>query len=115
MHVVKPDFRELRNFGLSLGTLFAAIFGGIPLLRYHATPMWPWILAMALWVAALLVPPPLAYLHRGWMLLGAVLGRINTRLILSILYLIVVVPIALVIRLAGRDSMMRKFDRTLDS
>jgi Saxitoxin biosynthesis operon protein SxtJ len=108
--VVKPEARELRRFGLLLGTLVVVGFAGIPFLRRHVVLGWPWLVAALLWTPALVAPAALRYLHRGWTHLGEILGWLNTRVILSLLYVIAVVPIGLVMRLAGRDPMERKFD-----
>src|SRR5229473_3178595 len=43
---------ELRNFGLVLGALFAALFGVLPLLGHRALVEWPWIVAASLCLAA---------------------------------------------------------------
>ena len=107
---VKADPRELRHFGLLLGTLVVVVFAGIPFLRRHVLSGWPWLVAAVLWIPALAMPSALGYLHRGWTRLADVLGWLNTRVILSLLYFIAIVPIGLVMRLAGRDPMKRKFD-----
>jgi hypothetical protein len=112
---VTPEARELRRFGLLLGTLVVVVFAGIPFLRHHKISGWPWLVAVVLWAPALAMPAALSYLHRGWTRLGEALGWLNTRVILSLLYLIAVVPIGLVMRLAGRDPMARKFDPAADS
>jgi hypothetical protein len=114
-HSAKADTRDLRHFGLLLGVLFAAVFSGIPLLRHHSVRIWPWAIAAALWLPALFAPTVLSYPHRGWTLLGGVLGWVNTRVILSLLYMIAIVPIGLVMRLLGRDPMLRKIDPALES
>ena len=114
-HTVKPDTRELRHFGFLLGALVVAIFAGIPFFRRHVMLGWPWLVAVALWLPALIAPAALGYLHRGWTQLGGALGWFNTRVILSLLYVIAVVPIGLIMRLIGRDPMARKYDPALDS
>jgi Saxitoxin biosynthesis operon protein SxtJ len=111
----KSDAGELRRFGLLLGALFAFIFSGIPLLRHHSSPAWPWIAAAALWLTALLAPTGLRYLYRGWTQLGGALGWINTRVILSVLYAVGIVPTGLLMRLLGHDPMARKFEPSRDS
>jgi Saxitoxin biosynthesis operon protein SxtJ len=113
--VVKPEARELRRFGLLLGTLVVAGFAGIPFLRRHVIVGWPWLIAALLWTPALVAPAALHYLHRGWTHLGEALGWLNTRVILSLLYVIAVVPIGMVMRLAGHDPMEREFDPMADS
>ncbi|HEY1850792.1 MAG TPA: SxtJ family membrane protein [Candidatus Binataceae bacterium] len=102
--------KDLRIFGLVLGAMFAVFFGLIPLLRHHATPRWPWILAGVLWLTALIWPAALSYLHRVWTRLGLALGWVNTRVILTLLFAIAIVPVGLVMRLMGRDRMARKLD-----
>jgi hypothetical protein len=107
----KAGAKELRTFGLVLGALFAAFFGVWPLLRHRGTPLWPWILAGVLWLLALIWPSALSYLHRGWTRLGLALGWVNTRIILTLLFTVTIVPVGLAMRLFGRDRLGRKLDR----
>lgn len=101
---------ELRNFGLLLGALFAAIFGAVPWLRHRTLEYWPWMLAAVLWIAALAWPRILAWPHRWWMRLGEALGWFNTRVILTVIYFVVVTPLGFVMWVFGRDRMKRGFD-----
>ena len=110
-----PTSRELRNFGLLLGALFAALFGVLPYAFRHHLHFWPFILAALLWTAALSRPPILRYVHAGWTRLGLALGWVNTRIILTLFFASSIVPVGLVMRLFGRDPMQRRFDRTRDS
>lgn len=106
----QPNSRELRNFGLLLGAIFAALFGLAPMLRHHSMRLWPWIAAAALWSLALLAPAALRHFHRGWTRLGLALGWINTRVILTLLYAIIITPLGIAMRTLGRDPMARKFE-----
>lgn len=106
---------ELRNFGLLLGALFVAFFGLPPLLRHRILVGWPWIVAAALWLAALARPRVLALPHRWWMRLGHALGWFNTRVILSLIFMIVITPFSFVMRVFGRDRMKRGFDLKCES
>ena len=106
----RASAKELRIFGLVLGALFALFFGVWPLLRRGSSTSWPWITAGMLWILALLCPAALSYLHRGWTRLGLALGWVNTRVILTLLYAITIVPVGLAMRLCGRDRMARKLD-----
>ena len=108
--VASASAKELRTFGLVLGALFAVFFGVWPLLRHRGGPLWPWIVAGVLWLCALIWPAALSYLHRGWARLGLALGWVNTRVILTLLFAISIVPAGLVMRLCGRDRMARKLD-----
>jgi hypothetical protein len=102
--------KELRSFGLVLGAMFAALFGVWPLLRHRGSPSWPWILASLLWILALICPAALSYLHRGWTRLGLALGWVNTRIIVTLVFAITIVPAGLMMRLFGRDRMARRLD-----
>lgn len=106
---------ELRNFGLLLGALLVAFFGLPPLLRHRILVVWPWIVAAALWLAALAWPRILALPHRWWMRLGHALGWFNTRVILSLIFMMVITPFSFVMRVFGRDRMKRGFDLECES
>jgi hypothetical protein len=107
---------ELRNFGLVLGALFAAFFSLLPLLRgHHQVHLWPWCVAAVLWVLALLRPSVLSYLYSAWTRLGWAMGWLNTRIILTAIYALLIVPIGIMMRLCGRDRMGKRFDRQAPS
>lgn len=108
--LAKASVKELRTFGLVVGALFAVFFGVWPLLRHRGSPYWPWIVTGVLWLFALIWPAALSYLYRGWTRLGLVLGWVNTRVILTLLFAIAIAPVGLVMRWCGRDRMARKLD-----
>src|SRR5687768_14599537 len=56
-------------------------------------------------VLAFLAPAILTPIHRWWMKLAEVLGWINTRLILIVVYYLLVTPIGVVMRLFGRSPL----------
>ena len=102
---------ELRNFGLIVGTLIAGLFGlALPWLRHREFPVWPWPFSAALIVPALLWPPALRYVHWVWVRIGFILGWINSRIILTVLFFLVIVPMGLLMRSLGRDPVARKLD-----
>ena len=107
----KPNIQELRRFGQILGALIAIIFGLlVPFLAGHPFSAWPWAAAGILWLWAFVLPGTLYPLHRFWMGLGAVLGWINTRIILTIIFFGMILPIGLIMRIAGRDPMTRRYN-----
>lgn len=108
--------RQLRDFGLIVGGLCAAIFGlALPLLKHRAMPLWPWIIAILLVVPALMFPSVLRGPHFLWTKFGLVLGWINQRIVLTIIFYIIVLPTGLVIRALGRDPMARGFEPDRES
>jgi len=54
-------------------------------------------------------------LYVGWLLAFLPLGWTVSHLLLAVVYYLVITPIGLVMRLAGRDPLQRKFDRTADT
>jgi len=105
-----PSSKELRTFGLIVGGVFGLV-GLWPILFRHAPPRtWALTLALLLAIPAALYPSLLAHPHKWWMRLGHVLGWINTKLILSLFFYIILVPVGLVLRAIGRDPMQRRYD-----
>ena len=47
-------------------------------------------------------------LYRAWMKFAHALGWMNTRIILTLVYLLVMTPLALIFKLLGKDPMNRK-------
>lgn len=104
------DSKGLRQFGLVTGSIVALLFGlFFPWLLESPIPVWPWIVAGVLGIWALLFPDSLKPVYRGWMAFGLLLSRITTPVIMGAVFFLLFVPIALVMRLAGRDTMARRF------
>ncbi|NEO26304.1 MAG: sxtJ [Kamptonema sp. SIO4C4] len=104
--------QELRQFGMTLGTIIPVLFGLIlPWVWGHELPRLPWVLGGVFWGLALLLPQTLKPVYSGWMKVAAVLAWVNTRLILGIIFFLVVTPMALVMRLIQRDTLSRQFER----
>ena len=108
---VPPATSELRTFGLLAGALTAGIFGLIlPYLRRHPFVAWPWSVGAALICAALVWPASLRYVHWLWVRFAVILGWINSRIVLTILFFLVILPTGLLMRALGRSPVARKLD-----
>lgn len=104
--------RELRSFGLLVGSAFLVI-GLWPLLKQTATRNWSLLLAVILILPALLHPAWLRIPHAIWLKFATALGWFNTRLILGILYVVAVLPIAMLLRITGKTPLHLKFDKNV--
>ena len=106
-----PDKQELRKFGFIFATGLVLIFGlFFPWLLEKASPSWPWIVAAVFAGSALILPQILKPVFIAWMKIGHVLGWINTRIILGVVFFIIFAPVALLMRLFGNDPMHRQLD-----
>jgi uncharacterized membrane protein len=102
---------ELRKFGLLTGGLIAGLFGlAFPFLFSRHYPVWPWVIGGALLAWALVLPASLASVYKYWMRFAHILGWVNTRIILGIIFFLLITPFGFVMRLFTRDPMARKFD-----
>ena len=108
----QPDVRELRSFGFITGGLTPVVFGLLlPWLFEHNFPKWPWIVGGFLIAWALVLPMSLKPIYRVWMTIGLCLGWINTRIILSIMFYLIILPTGVIRRLFGKDPMARTMIR----
>lgn len=99
--------KELRQFGLLVGGVFSVIGSWPVVFRSEPPRLWAMILGSLLIVLGGLLPQSLKQVHSGWMKIGHVLGAINTKIILGIIYYLLITPMGLVMRLMGKDSMHR--------
>ena len=105
------DAVHLKKFGLTLGVISIAFFGVlIPLLKTRPFSAWPWILAGILGILSITAPKALAPVYTIWMKVGHILGWMNTRIILTIFFIVIFIPFAFIMRLMKRDPLERKFE-----
>jgi len=102
--------KQLRQFGLMVGGIFGVIGLWPMVVRFEGPRLWALALAVALVAPALVFPRSLIYVHRGWMAVGEALGWINTRIILSVVFYVLVTPMGIVMRRLGRDPMQRRLE-----
>ena len=114
MHIEIPDKKGLRDFGLITGGLFVALFGLLfPWLFSLDIPIWPFNLAGVLWILALLIPQALKPVYTVWMSFALILGWINTRIILTLVFYIIITPMRLIMLLfAGKTFSQNKPKRS---
>jgi hypothetical protein len=103
------DVNQLRSFGFLVGGIFA-LLGLWPFLFGGEIRPWALILAGILVLLAVLIPRSLRLVYRGWMMLGHLLGSINTRIILSVVFYGMFVPTGFIMRLLGKDPMRRHYE-----
>ena len=110
----KPELPSEKKFGL----LFAGIFAVLAVTSYRHVHMPSMIVAMILSVfffyGAMRAPKLLAPLNKAWYMLGLLLGKVVSPIVLGALFFLVITPVAFIGRLAGRD-VLRLRPRSVDS
>jgi Saxitoxin biosynthesis operon protein SxtJ len=98
-----------RSFGLVIATFFL-IVAFWPLI--HAEPIRWWALGVAAVFAilALLWTAALAPLNKLWTKLGVLLYRVVSPIVLGLLFFVTVTPMALLMRILGKDPLRLRRD-----
>lgn len=107
------DENGLRQFGLTTGAIVAGLFGIVfPYLLDAAWPLWPWLIFAVLATWALIAPTSLRPVYQGWMRLGMLIGKVTTPIIMTLIFLLAILPSALLMRLLRKDPMRRSCDES---
>ena len=124
---VLTDLRKLdqnpsvmRKFGLVLGLILLLITIGLcyknPLDTYLTPKIITFsVLTICSFLLAIVAPSLLKPLNTIIVFIAMIIGWFMTRIILGILFFLVFLPMGLVMRMMGRDSMRRKLDSSIDS
>ena len=110
IRAIRSERRDLRNFGLVVGGVFAAL-GLFLLWKERPAGIWLGGIGSALVLLGALLPGLLLPLQKVWMTLAVIMGWVMTRVILSVLFFLVLTPIGLVARTAGQRFLDRSFTR----
>jgi hypothetical protein len=104
-----------RSFGFVFAALFALV-AFAPLLRAPHQPRW-WaaVIAIGFALVALLWPRRLALLNRLWLKFGLLLHAIVSPVVLALIFYVAIVPVGLLKRIFGNDSLRLKADRAAKS
>ena len=101
--------RDLRRFGLLVGGVFALLALWF---WYRDRSFWSWLLfpAVPLLLLGAVYPKSLRAVYLGWMMLALVLGLVVSTILLTIFFYLVITPMGLVARRAGKDFLSLKLD-----
>ena len=101
--------KKLREFGFLIGFIFPFLIGWIlPLFGGHSFRTWTLFISIPSIILAFTKPILLLYPYKAWMKLGHILGWVNSRIILGLVFLIVLQPIALIMQILGHDPLRTK-------
>ena len=107
--------KQLREFGLLLGIGFPFIVSWIMhATGGHTSRVWSLCIGISIFILGIIKPNLLFYPYKIWMRIGIALGWINSKIILGLVFILVLQPIAFVMRFTGYDPLKtrRKVKKT---
>ena len=99
----------------SFGIVFFIVFLLIslyPLTNHENIRIWSLIISLIFLILGLLNSKILNPFNKLWFKFGMILGRIISPIIMSIIFFLVVTPIALIMKLLKKDILNLKFNKT---
>ncbi|MDH5387054.1 MAG: SxtJ family membrane protein [Gammaproteobacteria bacterium] len=107
---------ELQKFGITTGIIVAGLFGLLlPWLFNFTIPYWPWAVSSILILWAFIHPASLKHIFLTWMKFGHIMGWINSRIILGIMFYFIFLPTAVILKILGKDPLHKKLDEKISS
>ena len=101
--------KQLREFGLLIGFGFPFLIGWLlPSLFGHEFRAWTLWIGISGLILGLTAPQLLHYPYKAWITLGHALGWVNSHIILGLIFIVVLQPIAYVMRFTGYDPLKRR-------
>ena len=101
--------KQLREFGLLIGFGFPLLIGWLfPMVVGHGFRSWTLWVGFPAFIFGLISPRLLYYPYKVWIALGHTLGWVNSKIILTLVWIFVLQPIAFVMFLSGYDPLRSK-------
>lgn len=97
---------EGRRFGFTIGIAFLAVAGLLWWRTHVVASTISASLGVLLLLGGALAPGRLGPVHAGWMRFALVLSKVTTPLFMAIVYFVVITPIGLIRRAAGKSPIL---------
>ena len=105
----KISKKALREFGFLIGIGFPLFIGWIiPAFSGHGFSIWTLWIGISGLILGIISPYMLLYPYKCWMKIGEVLSWINSHIILGLVFIIILLPIALILRVKGYDPLRKR-------
>jgi len=105
---------ELRKFGLTIG-IALIILAGLFFWRGRGFNGVLLCISLVFLLLGCIFPLGLKQVYALWMMFGLIMGRIMTKVILTILFYLMIFPIGIVLKLLGKDILNLKIDKSIQS
>ena len=108
---IKETKKDLLKFGITVGGVLILIAALLFYLDKSSAPYFG-VVGAILFLSGIIIPQVLKPLNKIWMGLAIVLGFFMSRLILTILFYLILTPIALIAKLVRKKFMILKYDKS---
>jgi hypothetical protein len=110
MHTIESTPKNLRQFGIIMGTAFLVI-AGLVFLKHRQVCLPLATISLVFFTSAFVAAAVLKPFYIIWMRFAYIVSWINTRIILCVIFYVIFTPIGLIMRLLRRDLLERAVDR----
>jgi hypothetical protein len=114
MESLNFDKKTLKRFAVTMGVVFIGITVFI-LMKHRYIAKIPFTISAIFFLLAIFLPSILKPVYFIWMKLAFILGWVNTRVILIIVFYLIFTPVGLLMRLFGNDSLDLKIEKNRTS
>ena len=101
-----------KSFGLLFFIVFF-LYGIWPIFSLNEIRIWSLIVSVIFLVLGLLNSKILTPFNKLWLKFGELLGKIVSPMVMFFVYFIFITPLAVIIRLFGKDLLKTKFSKSL--
>jgi hypothetical protein len=106
---IEATSKNIKKFALALSAVILVFNGFLYAFRGYMY-FWMLLLAIIFSVSALIKPNILKYIYKAWTTIALIIAWIINTIILSIVFYVVVTPIALIARIAKKEFLEIKID-----
>jgi len=101
--------KQLRTFGFVFASMVALVFSFVlPYLFEYNRPNWPLLVATIIVLCSIIFPRGLIIIKKPWMRFARLLGKINSFIILGLIFYVMITPYAFVLKMLGKKPIKNK-------
>jgi len=108
----KRKFARSLIIGFPVIAIFFSIAGRLSTHAWKPFFLWLGIVGLAVGVVLWLLPIIARPFYIAWYFIGCCVGFVMGNVLFGVFYFLILTPMGFAMRLAGRDPLKRKFDRT---
>ena len=107
----KKSINSNKSFGILFFVVFS-LYGIWPILNSNEIRYWSLLMGIIFLILGLLNSKLLTPFHNLWLKFGTLLGRIVSPIVMFLVYFVFITPLAVIIRLFGKDLLRKKFNKS---